>query len=124
MTAGNYDWYVDQGSDAVLTFTLYSDKARQNPQSLSGASIACKVRTAPESTTVIATGTGTVLDGPNGQGQVSFSAAITAAIAADNSGTGNRKLTTFVFDIEVTYADATVQRVLEGNWYLSPEVTK
>lgn len=120
--AGTLDIQIDQGATFQLPFTLTDED--DVPVSLSGASIAGKIRTSPEATTVIATFTGTVTDGPNGEGQVSLTAVQTAAIVADNSGTGNRKLTTFVYDIEVTYSDATVQRILEGNAYLSPEATR
>lgn len=123
-TAGVYDWYIDQGATAELSFTLYSDRARTTPESLSGATISGKVRRSPEATTVIATFVGTVLDGPNGEGKVSLSAATTAAIACDNSGAGNRVLTTFVYDISVLYADGLTQRILEGNFYVSPEVDR
>jgi hypothetical protein len=123
-TAGTYDWLVDQGSTAELLFTLYSDLARTTPESLSGAVISGKVRKSPEATAVIATFVGTVIDGPNGEGKVSLDAATTAAIVCDNSGAGNRVLTTFIYDIEVLYADGKTQRVLEGNFYLSPEATR
>lgn len=123
-TAGVYDIYADQGATFELLFTIYSDLARTTPESLSGATITGKVRRSPEATAVIATFTGTVIDGPNGEGKISLSAATTAAIVCDNSGTGNRKLTEFVYDVEVTYSDATVQRILEGNFYVSPEATR
>lgn len=120
--AGQLDIQIDQGSTFTLPFELQDESGVA--VSLSGATIAGKIRSAPESTTVIATFTGTVTDGPNGEGQVSLSAATTAALTADNSGAGNRKLTTWVYDIEVTFSDSTVQRILEGNAYLSPECSK
>jgi hypothetical protein len=120
--AGQLDIQIDQGATFTLPFQVLDED--DDPVSLSGATISGKIRRSPESTTVIATFTGTVTDGPEGEGQVSLSAATTAAIAADSSGNGNRKLTTFVYDIEVTYSDLTVQRILEGNCYLSPEATR
>lgn len=123
-TAGVFDINADQGATFELAFTLYSDRARTTPESLSGAVISGKVRKSPEATVVIATFVGTVLDGPNGEGKVSLSAATTAAIVCDNSGAGNRVLTTFVYDVECLYSDGTTQRILEGNFYLSPETSR
>lgn len=121
-TAGQYDIFADQGSTFSRTVTL--EDSAGDPVSLVGATVSGKVRVAPESTAVIATMTGTVTDGPNGEFTIVLSAAVTAAIACDASGAGNRVLTTFVYDCEVTYSDLTVQRVLEGNFYLSPEVNR
>lgn len=121
-TAGQLDLYCDQGSTFSLTVQLKDSSG--TAVSLSGASVTGKVRVSPEATATIATFTGTVTDGPNGEFTITLSAAVTAAIAVDNSGAGNRKLTTYIYDVEVTYSDLTVQRVLEGNFYVSPEATK
>lgn len=120
--AGQLDIQLDQGSTFTLPFELLDED--DVAVSLSGATIRGKIRVSPEATAVIATFTGTVTDGPNGEGNVSLTAAETAAIAADNSGSGNRKLTTFVYDVEVVFSDLTVQRILEGNAYLSPEASR
>lgn len=121
-TAGQYDIFCDQGSTFSRTIKLQD--VNNLPISLVGATVSGKIRQAPESVAVIATMTGTVTDAPNGEFTITLSAAVTTAIAADASGAGNRKLTTFDYDVEVTYSDLTVQRVLEGNFYLSPEITK
>lgn len=120
--AAYLDIQVDQGATFELGFSL--EDADGLPVSLASATVRGKIRTAPESTTVIATFTGTVTDADNGEGTVSLSAAVTAAIAADDSGAGQRDLTKFIYDVEVVYSDATVQRILEGICYVSPEVTR
>lgn len=120
--AGQLDIQIDQGSTFTLPFQLLDED--DVAVSIAGATIRGKIRVSPEAVAVIATFTGSVTDGPEGEGQVSLTAAETAALAADNSGAGNRKLTTWIYDIEVEFADTTVQRILEGNAYLSPEASR
>lgn len=118
-SAGNLDINIDQGATFVLPFQLLDLDG--NPVSLSLATIAGSIRQIPSST-VVATFTGTVTGGPDGEGQASLTAVQTAAIPADPSLPNDRVLTDYMYDIEVTFSDGTVQRVLQGYAYLSPEV--
>ena len=119
--AGLLDINIDQGADFLLPFQLLGDDG--NAVSLSLATIAGKIRETPQSTDVVATFTGTVTDGPNGEGQVSLTALQTAAIPVDNSEVDDRVQTSYMYDIEVTYSDGFVQRILQGYCYVSPEVS-
>ncbi len=121
-TAGYMDIQIDQGATFAMNFRLKdSDK---NPVSLAGASIAGKIRLAPESADPIVSFTGTVISEANGEGQISLTAVQTAAIPVDASGSGKRKLKKYLYDVEVTFLDGTKQRVLEGLCLVSPEITK
>lgn len=120
--AAYLDIQIDQGATFELGFTLEDTDGL--PVSLAGAIVRGKIRVAPESVAVIATFVGSVVDATNGIGKVTLDAATTAALATDDSGAGQRDLTKRVFDIEVVYSDATVQRILEGICYISPEVTR
>lgn len=122
MPGGKVNITIDQGSTFVLPFQLFDED--NEPVSLSGATIAGKIRHAPEDAAAIVSFTGTVVDGDEGEGQVSLTAAQTAALAVDDSGDCERDLTCRIYDVEVTYADGTVERVLEGFAYINPEVTK
>lgn len=122
INAGQLDIQIDQGATFLLQFQVLDESGVA--VSLTGATIRGQVRTAPESSTIIATFTGTVTDAGEGEGQISLTAAQTAAIVAGASGRGQRDLTEFVYDCEILYADTTVQRILEGAAYLSPEVSK
>lgn len=121
MNAGELDIQIDQGADFILAFEL--EDSDGEPVSLSGATISGKIRLAPESAAAIVSFTGTINDGPNGEGQVSLTAAQTAAIDVDDSGTGKRKLKKFVYDIEVLYSDGLKQRILQGLCLVSPEAS-
>lgn len=119
-SAGNLDITIDQGADFVVPFQLIDEDG--DPISLSLATISAKIRSIPSST-VVATFTGTVTSGPDGEGQVALTAAETAAIPVDPSTPGDRVLTEYMWDCEVTFSDGFVQRILQGYVYVSPEVT-
>lgn len=123
MSAAYLDIQIDQGSTFALNFRLKdTDK---NPVPLTGATVAAKIRLAPESADpAVATFTGTVISEALGEAQISLTAVQTAAIAVDASGAGKRKLKKYLYDVEVTFLDGTKQRVLEGLCLVSPEVTK
>lgn len=121
--AGYQDIQIDQGATFEMQFQVLDET--DMPVSLAGATIRGQIRKAPESDDpAIASFTGTVMSAADGEGKVSLTPAETALIPADNSGQGERKLTTYVYDIEIEFADGTVQRILEGPCYLSPEVTR
>jgi hypothetical protein len=122
INAGNQDIQIDQGADFELAFQLLDDD--NEPVSLDLATIRGSIRLAPESAAATISFTGTVVSGEDGQGKVTLTGAQTATIPVDNSGTGKRKLKTYVYDIEAVYGDGKIQRILQGRCYISPEVTR
>ena len=62
------------------------------------------------------TDTGTVL--------ITLTPAQTTAIPVAATATPDRKLTQYIYDIQVTKPDGSVDRILEGAVEVSPEVTK
>lgn len=120
--AGIYNTCFPQGATWTIPFTLEDEDG--DPISLSGASIAAKLRKNIDDTSAAATFTCTVTSAANGQGQALLPAATTAALTMDSSPSGERLKTKFFYDIEVTFADATVTRILEGFILVSPEVTR
>jgi hypothetical protein len=120
--AGNIDFYMDQGSTWEKTFQLID--ANGEPVSVSGATPRGKMRSAPESTTVIATFTGSIVDADDGKVKLSLTAAETAAIAANNSGAGQFDYTKYVYDIEILFADSTVQSIVYGLIFFRGEVSR
>jgi len=121
-TAGYLDIQIDQGADFVLPFQLIGPD--RNPVSLSLATVRGKIRAKPQDADPIIAFTGTVTDGPEGEGQVSLTGVETATIPVDNSPAGQRKLTQYLFDIEIVFSDGFIQRILEGNCFVSPEVSR
>lgn len=114
---------IDQSTDFELDFQITDTD--NNPVSMSGATVGGKIRQNPQAVDPpTATFVGTVTDGPNGKGKVTLSHTVTAAITVNNSPIGQRRLTPFVYDITVTFADGTVNRVLEGLCLVSPAVAR
>jgi hypothetical protein len=114
MLAGRYDITVEQGSTFNLTLT-YKDQ-RGYVIDLSGYSARMQLRTSAASNTVVldlTTANGRIaIDGTAGK----ISLLIAAADTAGLSGTG-------VYDLELVNG-AIVQRILEGSYTISPEVTR
>lgn len=113
---------IDQGATFELDFALQDNDG--NPIPLSGGSATGQLRTKPETVVPTITFTGTITDGPNGKAKVSLTPVQTATIPVNNSGGPARQLTSYCYDIDVTYADGTIQRVLEGICYVSPSVAR
>jgi hypothetical protein len=122
INAGYLEIQIDQGATFLLPFQVVDES--DVAVSLTGATIRGQIRATPQSATVIETFTGTVTSAGDGEGQVSLSAAETAAIPVDASEAGQRAITTYVYDVEIVYADTTVQRILEGPCFISPEATR
>ncbi len=120
--ASPLDIKIYMGADFVLPFQLLD--ANNVAVSLSGAGIAAMIRNDIEDAAPIISMTGTIVDGPNGIGQASLTGAQTATIAVDNSPAKKRAITTYVWDLNVTFADGTIVRVYEGVAYISPEATR
>jgi hypothetical protein len=122
MSAGVLDLYCDQGETFSFEFQLLDDD--NLPISMSGATITGKIREKHQDAAALASFVGTVTDGPNGTGTISLSAATTAALAVTNGAVAERNNRKYMYDVEVAFADGTIKRVLQGKFYLSPEVNK
>lgn len=116
------DITIYQGSSFYLPFQLLDDDG--DPVSLNGATIRAKVRNDVDDAASIIDFTGTVVSGDDGEGELTLTAAQTAAISLPASAAKERPLTQYLWDFEVLFSDGYVQRIAEGNCYLSPEVTK
>lgn len=119
---GPLDITVYIGADFKLPFTLTDTDG--DPVSLNGATIAAKVRNDIDDAAAFLTFTGTVVSGDDGQGEISATAAQTLALVLPASAAKKRPLTKMLWDCEVTYSDGSVQRILEGFCFFSPEASR
>lgn len=117
MGAGRYDLTIEQGATYSKTLTWKdSNKAAIN---LTSYTARMQIRETKESTTTLATSEGTspsiviTLGGALGTILITMTAAITAAFTFD----------TAVYDLEMILSGA-VTRLLEGDVFLSKEVTR
>lgn len=114
MLAGRYDITVEQGSTFNLSL-VYKDQ-RGYVIDLSGYSAKMQMRPSVSSSTVameLSTANGRIaIEGTSGK----ITLQITAADTATLSGSG-------VYDLELSNG-AIVQRILEGSYTVSPEVTR
>lgn len=121
IAAAPLDIEIEKGADFSLPFQLFDDD--DIPVSMAGAAITAKLRSAIGDAAAVATFTGTVTDGPNGIGEISMTAVVTAAIATKyDTIPRERKLTKYLWDANITFADGSVIRIFEGFAFVSPEV--
>jgi hypothetical protein len=106
---------IDQGSTFRRTIILKDSEGV--PVDLTGCTITSKMRPSFDSATAYSFTCSINAPATDGSFDWIMSAATTAGIVL----TGG---TNFVYDIEVLFADTTVQRILQGNVSVSPEVTK
>ena len=103
---------IDQGSTFSKQITVYETDGT-TLQNLTGYTVASQVRknyTSTNYTTINATNN----DPTNGVIVMSLTAAQTAALKAGR----------YVYDLQITAADGTVSRTIEGIITIKPEVTK
>lgn len=116
MAAVKYDFTIEQGATTVKPFVWKSGEGV--PVDLTGSSVRMQVRRSPSSSDVLleaSTENDRIqLDATNGKFTLVLSATVTAAL---NWMTG-------VYDIEVTSADDTVTRLVQGTITISKEVTR
>lgn len=116
------DINIYQGSTFYWPFTLYDTDG--DTVSLSGAEIRGKVRNDVDDAAAIVTFTGTVVSGEGGQGELTLTPALTAAIVLPASPPKKRIPTKYLWDMEVEFSNGVVIRVYQGFCYVWPEVTK
>ena len=119
---GRYDIPLVQGATLSIPITL--KKADGSLYDLSNCTARAQIRKFHRSTAKVAEFTATIPE-PKTQGVVilSLTAIQTAAIPAGETSTDERSK--YVYDVEIeNTVDGTVERVLNGNVYVSAEVTR
>lgn len=119
MTPGLVNFVCPQGSTFKRTLTYTLDNT---PIDLSGYSARLQVREAYYSTEPIlslATGSGLAVGGLS----ISGSAGV-INIYIDNTTTSNLPTGNHVYDLEIINTLEEVDRLIEGSWIVTPEVTR
>jgi hypothetical protein len=114
LTPGRINFLCPQGSTFNKTITY---KIENVPVNLTGYSSRLQVRETHYDTATIVSlinGNGITLGGSAGTINMLISASATAAFAPGN----------WVYDLEVQSANGTVDRLIEGSFIVSPEVTR
>jgi len=111
MSAGTYNFTIEQGTTFSRVLTLQENGSAMN---LTGYSVASQMRSTHDSSTVVATFSGSVTNASSGQITLSLTNSQTSAI--DEA--------IYVYDVEITSGAGAVTRILEGNITVTPEVTR
>ena len=111
MSAGTYNFTIEQGTTFSRVLTLQENGSAMN---LTGYSVASQMRSTHDSSTVVATFSGSVTNASSGQLTLSLTNSQTSAI--DEA--------IYVYDVEITSGAGAVTRILEGNITVTPEVTR
>ena len=112
--AAYQDLYIDKGSDFQESLNLTDDYG--NAYNLQGFSVSCKARTSYITSNVAINFVSTITDGANGVVTLTANSAITSNVKPNNVG----KL---VYDVVLTDLTGRKTRVLEGQIFVSPNVT-
>jgi len=113
---------MDQGTSFRLDLQVLDSAGA--PVNLSTATMEGQVRKTASSSTVEAQFVIVNVDLPLGKFAVTLSASATSALKCNPSNSAQRVPTQFAYDVEVHYADGTVNRILSGVINVSPEVTR
>ena len=111
MSAGTYNFIIDQGATFTRQLTV---KENNSVMDLTGYSVASKMRSTHDSSTVVGTFTCTISSGTGGIITVSMPSSTTAAIEE----------AIYVYDLEITSGAGIVTRLLQGQITVNPEVTR
>ena len=111
MSAGTYNFTIEQGTTFSRVLTLQENSSAMN---LTGYSVASQMRSTHDSSSIVATFTGTVSNASSGQITLSLS----------NSTTSGIDEAIYVYDVEITSGAGVVTRILEGTITVTPEVTR
>jgi len=116
-----YDIQIDQG--ATFRRTLELQDAEGEPYALTGATAKAQIRETYSSDEVIAEFE-IQIDEPAGKITFSMEPEDTAAIDVPAAKDHRRPSKFFIYDLELTEADGTVTRLIQGTVEVSPEATR
>lgn len=111
MAAGTYNFVLDQGATFTRQLTVKENGSAMN---LTGYSVASKMRSTHDTSTVAGTFTCTISNASGGIITISMTSSTTAAIEEGM----------YVYDLEITSSGGTVTRLMEGSITVNPEVTR
>jgi hypothetical protein len=111
MSAGTYNFTIEQGTTFSRVLTLQENGSAMN---LTGYSVASQMRSTHDSSTVVATFSGSVTNASSGQ----------ITLSLTNSQTSAIEEAIYVYDVEITSGAGAVTRILEGTITVTPEVTR
>ena len=111
MAAGTYNFVLDQGATFTRQLTVKENGSAMN---LTGYSVASKMRSTHDTSTVAGTFTCTISNASGGIITISMTSSTTAAIEEGM----------YVYDLEITSSGGTVTRLMEENITVNPEVTR
>ena len=122
MADSQTNFNVEQGTTFTLDFDIRD--ADGDPVDISTALVVGQIRKTASSKDISATFTVTEVDFSLGQFTLSLSAIDTSKLKCNPSNSAYRTITPFAYDVELHYADGTVNRILSGVINVSPEVTR
>ena len=111
MSAGTYNFTIEQGTTFSRVLTLQENGSAMN---LTGYSVASQMRSTHDSSTVVATFSGSVTNASSWQ----------ITLSLTNSQTSAIEEAIYVYDVEITSGAGAVTRILEGTITVTPEVTR
>ena len=111
MSAGTYNFTIEQGTTFSRVLTLQENGSAMN---LTGYSVASQMRSTHDSSSIVATFSGSVTNASSGQ----------ITLSLTNSQTSAIEEAIYVYDVEITSGAGAVTRILEGNVTVTPEVTR
>ena len=111
MAAGTYNFIVEQGATFNRILTVKENNSAMN---LTGYSVASKMRSTHDSSTVVGTFKCTISNASGGIITMTMTPAVTGAIEEG----------IYVYDLEITSGTGTVTRLLQGEVTVNPEVTR
>ena len=111
MSAGTYNFILEQGATFTRTLTLQENSSAMN---LTGYSAASQMRSTADTSTVAGTFTATVSNASGG--------VITLSMTATQ--TGNIEEGIYVYDIEITSGAGSITRILQGKVTVTANVTR
>jgi len=111
MSAGTYNFTIEQGTTFSRVLTLQENGSAMN---LTGYSVASQMRSTHDSSSIVATFSGSVTNASSGQ----------ITLSLTNSQTSAIEEAIYVYDVEITSGAGAVTRILEGTITVTPEVTR
>ena len=111
MAAGTYNFIVEQGATFNRILTVKENNSAMN---LTGYSVASKMRSTHDSSTVVGTFTCTISNASSGEITMNMTSSTSSAIEEG----------IYVYDLEITSGSGTVTRLIQGEVTVNPEVTR